>query len=85
MEPYTIASVTVGLCVDCVTADANGADAEGIEPDWCGFLPAWEGWAFGTDADADGEPREPAFGWYPCDGCGSGLGGDRYPYVAVRR
>lgn len=26
---------------------------------------------------------EPSFSWYRCDGCGSRLGGDRWPAVAI--
>ena len=72
----------VNLCVDCVAADANGTEAAGDE--WPGFLPEWEGWLFGpVVTDEENEPVEPHFSWYPCGGCGSGLGGDRYRYIAV--
>lgn len=79
------------LCIDCVTADANGADAEGISPDWTGFLPEWDGWLFGavacggTDDDdlyCEGHFVRPGTA---CHGCGSTLGGDRYCYSAVER
>lgn len=75
----------VRLCVDCVVADANGTDAEGLD-DWAGFLPCWAGSAFGPDPvtwrEETGGP-DPSFSWSPCDGCGSQLGGDRYDYMTV--
>lgn len=87
----------IELCVDCVQADANGADAE-TSPDWTGFLPYWQGWEFAAlssilcadechdcevcreaDDHAEGHFVRPGF---PCEGCGSTLGGDRWDYYA---
>ena len=86
-DPINDDSVEVRFCVDCVFADANGADDEGISEDWTGFLPEWDGWVFGRLALTEElEPAEPHFvNWGSrCDGCGSPLGGDRYDYIAVR-
>ena len=78
------AMVDVDLCVDCVFADANGPEALHISEDWTGFLPEWDGWVFGpVVSDEENEPVEPHFSWSPCGGCGSGLGGDRFRYIAV--
>lgn len=76
--------VDVSLCVDCITADANGPD--NASPEWGGFLPAWDGYLFGPIlSDEHNEPSEPHFSWKPCDGCGSSLGGDRFDYIAVHK
>lgn len=73
----------VSLCVDCVTADANGPEEIS---DWAGFLPEWDGFVFGPVlTDEDNEPSEPYFSWRPCEGCGSRLGGDRFDYIAVHK
>jgi hypothetical protein len=74
--------IEVDLCVDCILHDAGLP----TEPDWGGMIEDWDGWLFGplTDPDDDA-PIESHFSWTPCDGCGTGLGGDRYPYLAVRR
>lgn len=74
--------VPVELCVDCVAVNANGTDDLGDDTDWEGFLPTWDGWIFGA-ADPDDEPHYARPG-RPCGGCGSGLGGDRFDYVAVK-
>jgi hypothetical protein len=75
----------VSLCVDCVTADANGTD-DLVESQWTGFLDDWQDWVFGPIlTDEQNEPNEPHFSWSPCDGCGSHLGGDRFDYVAVHK
>lgn len=71
----------VDLCVDCVAADANGSDD--ASPEWLGFLPRWDGWIFGpTEQEAEPHFVRPGTA---CDGCGSGLGGDRFDYYAVPR
>lgn len=80
MENYTLT-----LCVDCVTVDANGRDAEGIDPSWPGFLPEWSGRVMAPMLQNGGEPEDPFFSSYPCEGCGSGLAGDRFYYIAVPR
>lgn len=79
----------IRLCIDCVFADANGAGTAehdgGPSADWTGFLPEWDGWGFVGKVYRVGddiEIAEPHFGRSPCDGCGSGLGGDRWDYDA---
>jgi hypothetical protein len=79
----------INICTDCVFADANGArthaDDGGPSSDWTGFLPGWDGWGFIAQTERFGdvhEIKEPHFSWWRCDGCGSGLGGDRWEYTA---
>lgn len=78
--------IKIRLCVDCVYADANGT-AE-LDDSWLGFdEQRWQGWGFVPETERYGdynEIREPSFSWSPCDGCGSGLGGDRYDYIAYQ-
>jgi hypothetical protein len=81
--------IEIRLCTDCVFADANGAGTPehdgGPSADWTGFLRCWDGWGFAAQTERFGdyhEIREPSFSWSPCDGCGSGLGGDRWDYIA---
>ena len=74
----------IALCTDCVFADANGPDPE-MHADWSGFLPEWDGWGFLAKFERYGHDilwPEPHFGKAPCDGCGSGLAGDRWDYAA---
>jgi len=80
-------TIAIRLCVDCVWVDANGHDPAEIDPGWSGFLPEWDGWGFVAVTERFGdynEIREPHFSWKPCNGCGSGLGGDRYDYTAYK-
>ncbi len=79
----------IRLCTDCVFADANGAttpeDEGGPGADWTGFLSHWDGYGFVAQTERYGdyhEIREPHFSWQPCDGCNSGLGGDRWDFTA---
>lgn len=76
----------IELCVDCVSADANGSDDAG--PGWTGFLPAWDGYVFGPCVTGeDNQLIEPHYvrPGRACDGCGSTLGGDRWDYVAITK
>jgi hypothetical protein len=58
---------------------------EAVSPDWYGILSDWDGWSFAYEVSEDGDqPFEPTFQWSPCESCGSGLGGDRYRYVAIQ-
>ncbi len=71
------------LCQDCVYVDANGAE-DGVEYDNVpmglldGYLvgPHYDG----LDPDYWGDGF---FSWGACDGCGTGLGGMRWEYLAV--
>lgn len=77
-------TLNVRLCQDCVYVAANGNDDQSSMPDWEGFLEHWEGWLFGPDPDADdpeqGHTVRPGT---VCEGCGTGLGGLRWDYLAV--
>lgn len=84
-------SVDVDLCVDCVAVDANGTDDLGDDSTWPGFLEEWDGWLFGG-VRCGGEEEDDLWcdgHWAPpgraCDGCGSGLGGTRFCYIAFPR
>lgn len=81
----------IDICVDCVQVNANGIDALGDNTEWVGFLPEWSEPNIDIaplarcSGDHDGEPLcEGHFSWSPCQGCGSGLGGDRYCYAVYR-
>lgn len=75
-------------CTDCLMMDANGtlgdvseeadvAHAAAMEVQW----PTADGWHTHNVCDED---CEGSFSWSTCDGCGSHLGGDRHPAVAMR-
>jgi len=76
----------ISICVDCLIFLANGDDqseagdiAERIEAQWSEEDPDlhWE-IVPNCPEDCDGW-----FSWSSCDGCGSHLGGDRHPAVAI--
>jgi len=46
--------------------------------------PDCEGQGFTVDDSTSVDQCEPGFSWSSCDGCGSHLGGDRHPAVAMR-
>lgn len=75
----------VAICVDCVMAVTYGPAFDEIGDEWPGLLPHWQGVEFVVARTADdGEPvSDPSFSWSPCGGCGDGLGGDRYDYLAL--
>ena len=76
----------VDLCDSCVYLQVNGPD-EGAEwpEDYDGMLDVWRGHYFAPVVmDEDLTPVEPYFSKTPCDGCGDGWAGNRWPYVAVR-
>ena len=75
--------IEVDLCVDCLIVSSNGPGDESSE--WGGFLEEWDGFLFGYVFDEEGDPKEPHFSWSPCSGCGTGLGGDRWPHLAIHR
>lgn len=72
----------VKLCSDCVYRDANGDDGE-APTDYEGLLPEWSGYVFSMIRNGHGD-AECFFGKSPCDGCGTGLAGDRWDYRAVQ-
>ena len=72
-------SHTGSVCIDCVMAIAN-ADTSGIDD-----VGTWAALVENTDATEDGKytvvvdcDGEPYFSYWPCDYCGSSLGGDRH-------
>jgi hypothetical protein len=73
----------IDLCVDCLIASSNGPEDASAE--WEGLLEEWDGYLFGYVVDDEGDPVEPHFSWSPCQGCGSGLGGDRHPHIAMSK
>jgi len=64
------------VCPDCLYASANGWDENTgrdlPDPAPLSNLPA------GAILSTDEENLDAHFSSYPCDGCGSRLGGDRY-------
>lgn len=49
--------------------------------DW--FCSSWPGTEWTDEDRYYGRDREACFSWSACDVCGSHLGGDRYPVVAL--
>lgn len=82
-------SYEISVCIDCVAVEANGHDPEAVDAYYSGWLPEWDDYLLSMVAcggeDVDDLYCEGHFSWSPCDGCGSGLGGDRFHYVAVRQ
>lgn len=75
-------------CTDCLCMDANGtlgdvteeedaAHAAAMEREW----PQADGWHTHNNCDGD---CEGSFSWVQCEGCGSTLGGDRHPAMAMK-
>ena len=76
--------VFVEICVDCMFAVEYWPEYVDVSSDWPGLLEQWAEWSFAYEVSEDGDqPFEPTFHWTRCEGCGSGLAGDRYRYVAV--
>lgn len=76
-------NMSVSLCGDCITLDANGWDEAMIgrplpDPEPMSLLRGWLISPDESDHDCEGH-----FSWSPCEGCGCTLGGDRYCYVAI--
>jgi hypothetical protein len=82
---------SLSICIDCAAAGANGVAAVENAPD--GWRDAYaaataaHGGRYpmptaGGDCAPDCEECEPSFSWYPCEWCGSRLGGDRFSAVA---
>jgi hypothetical protein len=76
----TVDADNLEFCVDCVQAIANG---EGTDAHTEAMVAIWGAGPNGViglvlDLPID-EDFAPWFSWSRCDGCGSTLGGDRYP------
>lgn len=65
---------TLRLCIDCTMYLANG-EVESPADGWDGLDSSWDGRRL-TPLQRDGDLIV-SFGSSPCDGCGTGLGGDR--------
>jgi hypothetical protein len=67
----------IGICTDCLYLLANGEGTEDVAEALA------KRWPVGTitlgSIDEEEDDSEGWFSWQPCDGCGSTLGGDRYP------
>ena len=79
MSTATSEAYTVDVCTDCYFAFHTG-EPQQVEPPPLSRL--WDVTVLGgctQHADCEGH----GFSWMPCDGCGSVLGGDRYPLAYV--
>ncbi len=71
--------VELEVCTDCLTLIANG-EVPKDDPEFS-LLDEWDGWMLAINCDED---CEGGFSWSQCDGCGSTLGGDRHPVIAMK-
>lgn len=79
-------TIDLSVCEDCITYIANGDEnsphvAARVDCWW----PSDSGWtlvAGSSTEDEDDDGTE--FSWQQCEGCGSTLGGARYPAVAIQ-
>jgi hypothetical protein len=87
-------------CVDCLMMWANGqgpcetsgsttpCDGGDDCPDTVHALAMEQQWPMADGWNTSGTCPEDCEGWFSmssCDGCGSTLGGDRHPFVAMRK
>ena len=63
---------TVSVCVDCVETVAYGDDVTWARV-MCGFTNA-----FSAHVTCSEDCGDCGFSWSACEGCNSGLGGDRH-------
>lgn len=80
-DVYSVDTIELSLCADCIYMDANGTLPDDADPD-AAPLTKLDGWLISpneTDHICEGH-----FG-YGCDGCDTRLGGTRYCYVGVQR
>lgn len=77
-------------CGECCADDSHGGD--GVAP-WSGFDFARFGVTMGLlrefhrdgcDSDEDCDCDRDSFDWSSCDGCGSGLAGERFAFTMWR-
>jgi hypothetical protein len=71
-------------CVDCVMFIANGDEPDDNPQGWSpdDIETNWPSATYNLCVGGD-ETSEAYFSWRACDCCGSRLGGDRYPVVAL--
>lgn len=85
--------VSLSICVDCLFFLANGVENDETERAAKRITRKWSATNITLgklhdecehpDTDEDRTDCESlGFSWYSCDGCGSGLGGDRYAATA---
>lgn len=79
-------TIELSVCDDCIAFIANGDENT---PDIAARLECWwptgSGWTLvpgSADEDNEGDSE---FSWAQCDGCGTTLGGARYPAVALQQ
>lgn len=75
-RPPTIEDLSV--CDDCAMLIANGELPED-QPEFK-LEDGWDGYHLALNCPEDGCEE---FSWHHCDGCGSKLGGNRHPAVAM--
>ena len=75
------------VCVDCIIADANGPDAEGIDATWPGFDEWTADYVLGPVecGQVAGEYCEGHYSTSPCQTCATPYTGDRFHYYAVKK
>lgn len=85
MNPTDLEEYSGEMCVDCLFLLANGEVpeerpdlADEIDRNW----PTADGWELSIACE---ENCEGGFSRSSCDACGSTLGGDRHPFVAMRQ
>lgn len=86
MSIATLETYTVDVCEDCYFAFHTGVSYPLTEPLPLSLL--WDVTILGgctqhTDPNYGDGCESHGFSWMPCDGCGSVLGGDRYPLAYV--
>lgn len=69
----------ISICNDCVLIIANGVDSPEQEEIAIAMDKLWGDTQITLN---NSEEDEGNFSWESCEGCGSPLGGDRYPAVA---
>lgn len=87
MSIATLETYTVDVCTDCYMT-FHAPDMVDVEPVPAPLSRLWDVTILGgctqhTDPNYGDGCESHGFSWMPCDGCGSVLGGDRYPLAYV--
>lgn len=72
--------IELEVCDDCTFVLANGSETAEHEAARYGLEKNWQGYEI---VNACEDACEGSFSWSPCRGCGSDLGGNRHPAVAL--
>ena len=87
----TLERYEIEICEDCLAYFANGEVSDNPEHDRPNIAAEIEAqWPKPTDgsfweiANTCSEDCEGSFSWQSCESCGSRLGGNRHPAVAMR-